>query len=93
MKEQFGRVIIEAMACGVPVIGSDSGEIPSTIDEAGLIFKEKDVKGLREKIECLMSNRDLRSLLAKKGKKRVTEHFAWKKIAEAQYQVYRELMS
>ncbi|UCE39113.1 MAG: glycosyltransferase family 4 protein [Thermoplasmata archaeon] len=93
VKEQFGRVIIEAMACGVPVIGSDSGEIPSTIDEAGLIFKEGDVKGLKEKIECLMSNRNLRSLLAKKGKKRVTEHFTWKKIAEAQYQVYRELMS
>ena len=39
-KEQFGHVIIEAMACKVPVIGSDSGEIPHVIGDAGLIFPE-----------------------------------------------------
>jgi glycosyltransferase involved in cell wall biosynthesis len=93
LKEQFGRVIIEGMACEVPVVGSDSGEIPATIGEAGLIFKERDVKDLRENIEGLMSNRNLRNLLAKKGRKRVMEHFTWKKIAEIQYQVYRKLMN
>lgn len=93
LKEQFGRVIIEGMACEVPVIGSNSGETPTTIGEAGLIFRERDVRDLREKIEGLMSNRDLRNLLAKKGRKRVMEHFTWKKIAEIQYQVYRKLMN
>jgi glycosyltransferase involved in cell wall biosynthesis len=39
-KEQFGRVLIEAMACGVPVIGSESGEIPNVIGNAGLVFPE-----------------------------------------------------
>lgn len=93
LKEQFGRVIIEGMACEVPVVGSDSGETPATIGEAGLIFKERDVKDLRKKIEGLMSNWNLRNLLAKKGRKRVMEHFTWKKIAEIQYQVYRKLMN
>ena len=93
LKEQFGRVVIEAMACEVPVIGSDSGEIPRTIGKAGLVFKEKDVADLKKKIETLVNNRNFRGMLAKNGRKRVFENFTWKAIAEKQYQVYRELMS
>ena len=49
-KEQFGRVIIEAQACEVPVLGSDSGAIPEVIGKAGLIFKEKDIQDLHQKL-------------------------------------------
>ena len=93
LKEQFGRVIIEGMACEVPVIGSNSGEIPATIGKAGLIFKEKDISGLKGKIEALIRDRNLRTMLAKNGRKRVLENFSWKVIAEKQHQVYTELMS
>ncbi|NIO19755.1 MAG: glycosyltransferase, partial [Candidatus Aenigmarchaeota archaeon] len=78
LKEQFGRVIIEGMACEVPVIGSDSGEIPATIGKAGLIFKEKDIAGLKGKIEALIRDRNLRTMLGKNGRKRVVENFSWK---------------
>jgi len=93
LKEQFGRVIVEGMACEVPVIGSDSGQIPGTIGKAGLIFKETDVRDLREKIATLMNDQNLRTVLARKGRKRVLGNFTWKVIAKKQYQVYRELMS
>jgi len=45
-KEQFGRVLVEAMACKVPVVGSDSGAIPEVIGDAGLVFPEGDAEAL-----------------------------------------------
>jgi len=52
-KEQYGRVLIEAMACGLPVVGSSSGAIPEVLEgyPKGLIFKEGDVDDLVEKIK------------------------------------------
>src|SRR5581483_686430 len=55
-KEQFGRAAVEAMACEVPVIGSDSGEIPNVVGEAGLIVPEGDVARLAGALERLRSS-------------------------------------
>ncbi len=51
VREQFGRVIIEAQACGVPVIGSTSGAIPDVVGDGGWIVPERDAKGLRELLD------------------------------------------
>lgn len=58
-KEQFGHVLIEAMYCKVPVIGSDSGAIPEVIGDAGFVFPEKDHVKLRECIKSLNDNPSL----------------------------------
>ena len=58
-KEQFGRMLIEAFACGVPVIGSDSGEIPYVIGDAGRVVGEKDVAGWAASILELIDRPDL----------------------------------
>jgi len=91
-KEQFGRVLVEAMACQVSVIGSNSGEIPRIIKNAGLTFRERDVEDLREKIVLLIKNEALRKRIAENGYKKVMDNYTWEKIAEKQYAVYRELM-
>ena len=91
-KEQFGHVLIEAMSCEVPVIGSNSGEIPNVIGDAGLVFKEKDATELAEKIKILMSDENLRKSLAKKGRKRVLKNYTWERIAEETYKIYQQLL-
>ncbi len=62
-KEQYGRVIGEAMACGVPVIGSDSGAIPEVIDSAGLVVREGDVTALAEAIRAVVFDEGMRESL------------------------------
>ncbi|HLB12655.1 MAG TPA: glycosyltransferase, partial [Dehalococcoidia bacterium] len=70
-KEQFGRVLVEAMACQIAVIGSDSGEIPNVIGEAGLISPEGDAAALRGALARLMASPGLRSELRRRGRERV----------------------
>ena len=78
------------MACEVPVIGSDSGEIPHVIDDAGLIFPEADADILAERIRRIAHDTNLRKDLIGRGLTRV-ENFTWETIAERTYQVYKEL--
>ncbi len=91
-KEQFGRVLIEAMACGIPVIGSDSGEIPEVIGEAGLIFPEEDKEALRAYLSHLMEDERARNLLAEKGRERVVQEYTQARIALATHSVYVNMM-
>ena len=90
--EQFGRVLIEAMACGVPVVGSDCGEIPNVVGDAGLIFPENDADSLRECLVRLMREADLWADLARRGRERVLAHFTQTQIAAQTVAVYRELV-
>jgi glycosyltransferase involved in cell wall biosynthesis len=68
-KEQFGRVIVEALACGVPVIGSDSGEIPTLLNASrgGRIFPERNPTALAEVLRQMMSDQHLRKSCADAG--------------------------
>lgn len=90
--EQFGRVLIEAMACGVAVVGSSSGEIPWVIGDAGLIFPEGDAGALRDILADLLVNTDRRAELAQRGRARVLAQFTQAHIAEATAAVYREMV-
>ena len=90
-KEQFGRVLIEAMACRVPVIGSSSGAIPEVIGDASLIFEEKNSQALAAKIESLRSNENLHQDLAEKGYQRVLQNFTFEGIMREIVRIYRGL--
>lgn len=90
-KEQFGRVLIEAMACGVPVVGSSSGEIPTTIGEAGLVFPEKDEAALARALTRLRWSAELRGALVKKGTERA-RNFSWDTVARQLGSIFRDVL-
>jgi glycosyltransferase involved in cell wall biosynthesis len=90
-KEQFGHVLIEAMACKVPVIGSNSGEIPHVIGEGGLIFPEKNIEILRDCLRQLMETPNLAKDLGEKGYKRVMEHYTNTALAKKLLHFYQQL--
>lgn len=92
-KEQFGRVLIEAMACGVVVVGSSCGEIPNVIGQAGLIFPENDAAALASHLQQLIDQPDLRTTLALAARQRVLDHFTMQQIGQATVSVYRQLMA
>ncbi len=90
-KEQFGRVLIEAFAAQVAVIGSDSGEIPHVIADAGLVFREGDSHDLASKILLLIKNPELYASYLKKGYKRVADNYTNDVIAGQIDSLYRKL--
>jgi len=91
-REQFGRVLIEAMACGVPVIGSTCGEIPNVIGDAGLVFTEGDVEGLRKALLSLQGDDHERSRLSRAGRERVLAHYTQARVAQATASIYERVL-
>jgi glycosyltransferase involved in cell wall biosynthesis len=91
-KEQFGRVLVDAMACGVPVIGSTCGEIPHVIGDAGLIFPEGDAAVLRDQLRALQTDQALRRDLARRGRQRVLACFTQEQIARQTHEVYQSVL-
>jgi glycosyltransferase involved in cell wall biosynthesis len=88
-REQFGRVIVEAMSCGVPVVGSDSGEIPTVLGDAGLIFHEGDSAESAGQLLCLLSNPEERVRLSHAGRERVLRLFSVEQVARKHLSLYR----
>jgi glycosyltransferase involved in cell wall biosynthesis len=79
--EGFGITILEAMACGTPVISSRGGSLPEIVGDAGILFDPEDGKALEEAILRVIHNKDLQRQLREKGLSRI-ERFSWDRTAE-----------
>ncbi len=90
-KEQFGRVIIEAFASKMAVIGSSSGEIPFVISDAGLVFKEGDPNDLAAALNKIKNDEFLYEKLTDLGYKRAAENYTNEIIAEKILKLCSEL--
>jgi glycosyltransferase involved in cell wall biosynthesis len=92
-KEQFGHVLIEAMACGIPVVGSDSGAIPEVIGDAGIVVREGDVAALARTISQLLADPARRRDLAARGRARVLLQYTNQSIAQRLVTVWDQVLT
>jgi glycosyltransferase involved in cell wall biosynthesis len=90
-KEQFGRVLIEAMACGVPVIGSSSGEIPHVIGDGGLVFAEGDSQALAQHVQTLLREADTYAHISNQARHRVLITYTQTTLAQTYMNIYQQM--
>ncbi|MCZ7558151.1 MAG: glycosyltransferase [Bacteroidia bacterium] len=91
-KEQFGQVLVQAMASEVPVLGSTHAEIPRVIGDAGLTFPERDWDAMLTQLQRYLDSKTLRAEYAAKGRARVLDLYTNTRIADRTFEVYRELL-
>jgi len=88
--EGFGLPPLEAMACGTPVVTSNTSSLPEVVGDAGIMVEPYDVDGFAKAMYEILTNDGLREELRKKGLKRA-KLFNWRKTAEETLEVYEEV--
>lgn len=91
--EQFGFVLLEAMASEIPVIATNIGGIPEVLGDKGILVPPSDVNALKHEIKKLSENKQRRETLGKEGRTRVLENFRRVAVANKMRKVYHELIS
>jgi glycosyltransferase involved in cell wall biosynthesis len=91
LSEPFGQVNLEAMACGLPVVGSNVGGLKEIITEdTGIKVEPGDVYGLSEALRKLITDDKLRQKLGVSARKRAVENYSWDAICSKYVEVYKE---
>jgi glycosyltransferase involved in cell wall biosynthesis len=93
-REGFGVVCAEAMAHGRPVVAGDVGGLKDLVvnEETGLLVPPRDVAALREALERLLANRELRRRMGDAGRARIGEHFTWQRFADDTLRAYEDVL-
>ncbi len=86
--EGFGIPVLEAMACGTPVVTSNLSALPEVAGDAGLLVDPYDTDAISEGIRTLLEEQPLREELARRGLERAGL-FTWQQVADQTLKVYR----
>ncbi len=89
--EGFGLPTLESMACGTPVVASNSTSIPEAVGEAGILVNPTNIDDIRVAMKDVLDNEGLRRILVDKGRKRA-HNFKWKEAAKKLLQVYEKVL-
>jgi glycosyltransferase involved in cell wall biosynthesis len=91
-REQFGRMLIEAFACGVPVVASDSGEIPHVVGDRGIVVSETDVAAWTRALQLVLGDDALRRDLSARGRQAALSVFDWPIVARQHSDFFRQIV-
>jgi glycosyltransferase involved in cell wall biosynthesis len=84
-------MLIEAFACGVPVVASDSGEIPHVVADAGILVREDDREAWTRLVSAMLSDAGMRDDFGRRGRSRAESTFAWPVVARQHLAFLEEL--
>src|SRR2546429_1043154 len=92
--ELFGLVLLEAMACELPVVANKAGGGPEAVDNGrtGYLVRQGDIKEVAERLQFLLTNRDEVARLGSAGRQRVLQEFTWKHVAQRSLAAYQEVL-
>lgn len=90
--EGFGLPAAEAMACGTPVVATDTGALPEVVGEQGVLVPPGDADRLAEAVLALLEDPRRRSELSRRGRRRMQRHFQWETTARRTETAYRDLL-
>ncbi|MBS4206748.1 glycosyltransferase [Bacillus sp. FJAT-50079] len=95
LSESFGVAVIEASACGVPVVVSDVGGLPEVVENniTGFIVEPKNVNQLAEKLLKLIQNPSMREIMGKSGREFVLEKYNWQDNVNSMEKIYTEMVA
>ena len=88
--EGFGMPLLEAMACGVPIVTSDRTALPEIVGDAAVLVNPDDAEALSHAMRRVLDDPDLQALMKKRGFERA-QQFTWKQAAEQTLEVYRKV--